>query len=385
MSLGMIGIESYEFVVANLARSRQFYVDRLDFREVARSTADAAQVTGEESVVFRAGKIQVQCSTPLNQHSRAAKYLAWHPDGISRLTFRVKDLDHTWRELERRHATFLADPVEQAGNGGTHRSFAIATALGDVQFAFVERHDFDGFGPGFTDLTPSDEGNRFQLLAVDHVTMNLLTLEPWVTWLRDVLGFEQFWEVQFHTEDVRKGTGGSGLKSLVFRDPDCNVKFAANEPLKPNFHASQIAKFVQDHRGAGVQHVAFITPGIIPAVAGLKERGLRFLTTPATYYQALPKRFSQVGLSMKTIKEPLDELERLGVQVDGANERYMLQIFMQEGGLLYGDPMAGPFFYEIIQRAGDPGFGYGNFRALFEAIERDQTTRTEPLLPSPAA
>lgn len=385
MSLGMVGIESYEFVVENLARSRTFYVDRMDFREVAHSTGDESQRTGEESAVFKAGKVQVQVTTPLHQHSRAARYLAWHPDGIPQLTFRVKDLARTWKELESRHATFLADPVEDRRGGGTWKAFCIASALGDVQFRFVERDGYEGFGPGFADVTPADEGNRYHFMAVDHVTVNLLTLEPWVSWLRDVLGFEQFWEVAFHTEDVRKGSSGSGLKSLVYRSPECAVKFAANEPLRPNFQASQIAKFVEDHRGAGVQHVAFITPAIIPAVAGLKEGGLRFLTTPPSYYQALGQRFGQVGLSMATIKEPMETLEQLGIQVDGANERYMLQIFMQEGGLMYGDPRAGPFFYEVIQRAGDPGFGYGNFRALFEAIERDQTTRVSAPMASPVA
>ena len=375
MSLGMIGVESFEFIVGNLARSRQFYVDRMDFREVARSSRELSQRVGEESSVFKAGKIQVQVTTPLNQRSRAAQYLAWHPDGIPVVTFRVKSLANTWAHLEQRNATFLGDVAEHRQGPGSYAEFSIATPLGDVAFRFVERQDFQGYAPGFEDVTPADEGNRFELKAVDHITVNLLTLEPWVSWCHDVLGWEQFWEVQFHTEDVRKGAGGSGLKSRVMRDPDSNVKFAANEPMKPSFHNSQIAKFVEDHRGAGVQHVAFITPGIIPAVAGLKEQGIRFLNTPSSYYAALAERFAKVGLPMSTIKEPMDELERLGIQVDGANERYMLQIFLQEGGVLYDDPKAGPFFYEIIQRAGDPGFGYGNFRALFEAIERDQLAR----------
>lgn len=383
MSLGLIGIESYEFIVADLARSRQFYVERLDFREVARSTPEAARTTGEESVVFKAGKILVQCTTPLNSTSRAARYLAWHPDGIPQVTFRVKNLEAARAFLESRRATISSEPVEHRRDNGTWRAFSIATALGDVQFRFVERTDYPWFGPGFEDVTPADGGNRFELMAVDHITVNLLTIEPWTTWLRDVLGFEQFWEISFHTDDVRKGSGGTGLKSLVFKSPESNVKFAANEPLAPNFHASQIAKFVQDHHGPGVQHVAFITPAIIPAVRELRERGIVFLKTPASYYRALGERFQQVGLSLSTIKEPMDTLEQLAIQVDGANERYMLQIFMAEGGLLYDDPRAGPFFYEIIQRAGDPGFGYGNFRALFESIERDQNARGAA--PTPAA
>lgn len=376
MSIGITGIESFEFIVANLERSRQFYVGRMDFREVARSSRELSQKTGEESSVFKNAKIQVQVTTPLHQRSRAAQYLAWHPDGIPMVSFRVKSLEEAWKFLEGRHATFLDEPVEHKANGGTYRAFSIATALGDVVFQFVERKDYSAFAPGFETLTPSDEGNKYSFMAVDHITVNMLTLEPWVTWCRDTLGWEQFWEITFHTEDVRKGSGGSGLSSIVMRDPESNVKFAANEPRRPNFGRSQIAKFVDDHRGPGVQHVAFITPAIIPAVGGLKQDGIRFITTPASYYEALPERFKQVGLSMSTIKQPMEELQKLGIQVDGANERYMLQIFLQEGGILYDDPRAGPFFYEIIQRAGDPGFGYGNFRALFEAIERDQVAHS---------
>ncbi len=371
MSLGFAGIDSYEFIVHDLERSRRFYVDLMDFREVARSTPEAIARTGEESVVFRAGKIHVQVTTPRSPTSRAARYLAWHPDGIAQVSIRVKDLAHTWKSLEASKATFLADPVEDRRDGGTWKAFAITTALGDVQFRFVERQDYPGFGPDFLDVTPADEGNRYQFMAVDHITVNLLTIEPWVTWLRDVLGFEPYWEVEFHTEDVRKGSGGTGLKSLVYKS-DGNVRFAANEPLKPNFAASQIAKFVEDHRGPGVQHIAFITPEIIPAIDALQQKGVGFLTTPASYYRALPERFGKLDLSMSTIREPMDRLESLGIQIDGGNERYMLQIFMKEAAIMYGDAKAGPFFYEIIQRAGDPGFGYGNFRALFESIERNQ-------------
>jgi 4-hydroxyphenylpyruvate dioxygenase len=182
MSLGLIGIESYEFVVANIERSRKFYVDRMDFREVAQSNRDLAQQTGEESSVFKAGKIQVQVTSPLNQRSRAAKYLAWHPDGIPVVSFRVKDLKQTWSFLEGNHATFLGDPEEHRQGNATYRSFSIATALGDVAFRFVERQDFAGYAPGFEDLTPADEGNQFRMLAVDHITVNLLSLAPWVNW-----------------------------------------------------------------------------------------------------------------------------------------------------------------------------------------------------------
>lgn len=378
-TLGITGYESFEFVVANLERSREFYVDRMDFREVARSNDEHRRTTGDESILFEAGHIRVQVTAPLNQRSRAAKYLAWHPDGIPQVSFAVKDLDRAWKILEERGAAFLYDPIETRDGDSTHRHFAIATPLGDTSFRFVEKRNWKGYDPGFETVVPEDEGNRFKLKAIDHITVNLLAMRPWTNWLRDTLGWEQFWEVQFHTEDVRKGDSGSGLRSIVMRDPDCGVKFATNEPLRPFFNESQIAKFVTDHKGPGIQHVAFVTPQIIPAIEGLRERGVKFLATPASYYQALEERFKSVGLSLSTIREPMEILERNSILVDGANERYMLQIFLQEGGQYYDDPSAGPFFYEIIQRAGDPGFGSGNFRALFEAIEREQVGRARAM------
>lgn len=378
-TLGITGYDSFEFVVTDIERSHKFYVDRMDFREVARSSAELSRKTGEESRVYRAGRITVQVTTPLHQRSRAAKYLAWHPDGIPEISFAVKDVDRAFRLLDERGAAFLADPVETRDGERSFRHFAIASPLGDVSLRFVERRDWTGYAPGFEDLTPTDPGNRFDFKAIDHVTVNLLAMRPWTNWLQDTLGWEQFWEVQFHTEDVRQGDSGSGLRSIVMRDPDSGVKFATNEPLRPFFNDSQIYKFVADHRGAGVQHVALITPRIIPAVEGLRERGVKFLGTPSIYYEALKERFSKVNLSLSTIKEPMDVLERNAILIDGANERYMLQIFLQEADQYYDDPKAGPFFFEIIQRAGDPGFGAGNFRALFEAIERDQVGRARAL------
>lgn len=377
MSLGLMGVESFEFYVADLARSRRFHVDLLDFREVARASEERRERIGHDSSVFRAGNIEVQVSQPLRANSDAARYLEWHPDGIPEVSFRVKNLEQAWKFLEERGGTFIADPEEHRKGDSSYRSFRIATALGDVLFRFVERNNWEGAAPGFNELVPADEGNRFGFELVDHITMNTLSLAPLINWFRDVLGMEQFWDVQFHTEDVRKGDSGSGLKSIVMHDGPSHVRFANNEPMKPFFDASQITQFVRDHRGPGIQHVAFTTPAIIPTVDGLRGRGVSFLSTPGSYYDALPKRFEEVGLSMSTIKEPMDQLRELGILVDGADERYMLQIFLQEGAGLYKDPKAGPFFYEIIQRAGDPGFGGGNFRALFESIERDQLARAD--------
>jgi 4-hydroxyphenylpyruvate dioxygenase len=201
-------------------------------------------------------------------------------------------------------------------------------------------------------------------------------MQPIVAWYRDVLGFETFWDISFHTKDVaRSQVSGSGLKSIVMWDPESGVKFATNEPLRPFFRDSQIAKFVEDNGGPGVQHIAFAVPNIIATIDDLRTRGVEFLPTPKAYFDDLPRRLASLGIT--NVKEELAALERLQILVDGSDDKYMLQIFLREAASFYDDERAGPFFYEIIQRAGDPGFGYGNFRALFESIERVQRSESK--------
>ncbi len=307
----------------------------------------------------------------------AARYLRRHPSGIMSLSFSVSNLDDTVAFLEKRGGTLLSAPFEVKEGSGSYRAVEIATPLGDVAFRFVERKNFPKVAPGFDDVGPghaSRPENRFGVTAIDHVTSNGLTMQPIIAWYRDVLGFEPFWEISFHTKDVSAAaaqkTEGSGLRSIVMWDPESGVKFATNEPLQPFFRESQITKFVWDNCGPGVQHIAFAVPDIQSTVEELGRRGVEFLTTPKSYYEDLPKRLEKLGIN--NVKEALDELERLQILLDGSNDKYMLQIFMREAASLYRDERAGPFFYEIIQRAGDPGFGYGNFRALFESIERVQ-------------
>jgi 4-hydroxyphenylpyruvate dioxygenase len=372
--LGLLGYDSYHFVVENIERSKKFYADVLDFKEVAHASADLVKRSGQQSIVFGAGDARVCVSTPLTQSSKAARYLKRHPAGVMSLSFRVKSLDHAMKFLEKRGGTLLADPYEhQDPRGGTYKSFEIATPLGDVAFRFVERSDYREFAPGFENVGPGHSAkpeNRYGIAAVDHVTSNGLTMQPIIAFYKEVLGFEPFWEIAFHTQDVNKSLGGSGLKSIVMWDPESEVKFATNEPLRPAFRESQIWKFVEDNRGPGVQHIAFGVKEIIPTVEDMKRRGVDFMDTPKSYYLALPDRLAKLGIT--NVKEHLDELERLQILLDGQDDKYMLQIFMREAKTLYDDERAGPFFYEIIQRAGDKGFGYGNFRALFESIERFQ-------------
>ncbi len=377
--IGITGYDSFHFVVENLERSRKFYTERFDFKEVARAGDDLVSRGGQQSVVLGAGEVRVCVSTPLRQQSKAARYLKRHPSGVMSLGFRVKNLDETIEFLEKRGGTFLADPLEDKdASGGTYRSIEIATPLGDVAFRFVERNGYKPFAPGFVDVNGGNAVNPvnvYGIQQIDHVTSNGLTMQPIIAWYRDVLGMEPFWDISFHTQDVAKQrVSGSGLRSIVMWDPKSGVKFATNEPLRPHFRESQIAKFVDDNGGAGVQHVAFAVDNILWSVEELKRRGVEFMETPKAYYLALPERLAALGIN--NVKEEIAELERLQILVDGAHGKYMLQIFLREAAALYDEVRAGPFFYEVIQRCGDEGFGYGNFRALFESIERFQKQAT---------
>jgi 4-hydroxyphenylpyruvate dioxygenase len=223
--------------------------------------------------------------------------------------------------------------------------------------------------------------NRFGFGEIDHVTSNFETMKPALLWMEHVLGFEEFWEVQFHTADAASEARrqamlkkGSGLRSVVMRDPTSGVKFANNEPWRPAFKSSQINVFHEDQRGDGVQHAALTVADIVPAVREMREHGVEFMPTPGTYYDALPARLKDIHVG--EIEEDVETLRELEILVDGAAPgSYLLQIFLKDAAGRWHDPEAGPFFFEIIQRKGDLGFGAGNFRALFESIEREQQSQ----------
>ena len=374
-NLGIIGWDHYEFIVHDLDRSHRFYTRMMDVPQAGRLDDRAAAERGETGLLFRAGKATFACVTPTERNGRAERWLRRHPDGVAVMALRVRDLDHARQMLVARGATFCTGTLDSTDHtGAPYRWFEIATSLGDVRFRFVER-GAEGLPPGFVPLADAPhEQNRYGFQVIDHVTSNFLTIAPHIAWLRDVMGMEEYWRVHFHTADVTKRKDfGSGLASIVMWDPESGIKLANNEPVTPNYEASQIYTFVESNHGAGVQHIAFHVPQIIPAVDGLRRGGIEFLQTPATYYDMLPERLVQQKVG--TMKEEIETLRRLGILVDGADDRYLLQIFMVEGGVLYDDLHAGPFFYEVIQRCGSRSFGEGNFRALFEAIERDQLSR----------
>ncbi len=378
-SLGIRRLEALHYFVHDLERSRRFYTQMMDFAEVAASSPEIVEATGQRSAVFEAGQVRVLVSEPVgDKPSDPRLFLRKHPDGVGMLIFEVEDIDRTFRLLEERGGTPTTDVLTIRQDGGTFRTFGITTPFGDTEFRFVWRDGFpDPYPFQVRHPTPRGGQNRLGFGHIDHVTSNFLTMKPALLWMEHVLGFEEFWEVKFHTSDVARERAtamqahGSGLRSVVMRDAASGVKFANNEPWRPDFQASQIQLFHEDLRGDGIQHAALTVKDILGAVRGLRDRGVEFMPTPGTYYDMLPDRLRRIGV--ERIDEDVATLRDLGVLVDGgARGAYMLQIFLKDSAGLYKEPAAGPFFFEIIQRKGDEGFGAGNFRALFESIEREQ-------------
>ncbi len=388
--LGLVRIEALHYYVHDLERSRRFYTDKLDFAEIAASGPALEREGRQRSALFEAGGVRIVCSEPRGEGGRAWRFLRKHPDGVGAVVFEVRDAARCFRLLEERGGTPVTDVQEHRDEGGTLRTFNVTTPLGDTTFRFVERRGAIAPYPGMVNH-PSPRGGRnaFGFGEVDHVTSNFQTMKPALLWMEHVLGLEELWEVSFHTtaaggpetqapplaDAARRAAleaqKGSGLRSVVMHDPASGVKFANNEPWRPAFKSSQINLFHEDHRGDGVQHAALTVRDMLAAVRGMRARSVEFMPTPAAYYDALPERLRTTGIGR--IDEDPAMLRELEILVDGARPgAYLLQIFLRDAAGLYHEPEAGPFFFEIIQRKGDQGFGAGNFRALFESIEREQ-------------
>ncbi|MEN0065155.1 MAG: 4-hydroxyphenylpyruvate dioxygenase [Myxococcota bacterium] len=373
-SLGIQRVEALNYYVKNLERFRRFFTDRLGFAEVGRSSKAMDDQGGQMSAVFQAGNVTIVASQPLTDTCRAARWFRKHPEGVGTINFAVHDIDRVWNTLAKRGATFIQSSVQAFEvDGGTIRMFSITTPFGDTTFRFTERKGTDLLFPGMERFeTPAGGHNPYGFSHIDHITSNFQTMQPMLLWMEHVMGFRRYWDVEFHTADIAEQINhGSGLKSVVMWDDDSKTKFANNEPAPPNFTASQINLFGDDHRGDGVQHVALVVEDILSTVKSLRAQGVEFMPTPGSYYDLLPERLVKLGVNQ--IDENIDELRELEILVDGDRDHsYLLQIFLKEQAGLFGDKEAGPFFIEIIQRKGDEGFGAGNFRALFESIEREQ-------------
>ncbi|HEY6559115.1 MAG TPA: VOC family protein [Polyangiaceae bacterium] len=378
--LGIQRLLGLHYYVRDLERSRRFYVDCMAFDEVGRSSPELERQGRQRSLVFRAGGIVVACSMPVGEGGRAFRYLSKHPDGIGTIAFEVADVRRTFALLDANGGTPIDEVQTYEDDLGRLETFSITTPFGDTTFRFIERRGYRSLFPGMEVYDePRGGKNALGFSEIDHITANFQTMKPALLWLTHVLGFESFWEVEFHTQQMAdyRVRDGSGLRSKVMWDPATGIKFANNEPYRPSFKTSQINVFHEEHRGDGVQHVALGTRDILQTVRALRERGALFMPTPERYYELLPKRLAEQGIG--NIDEDLNTLRELQILVDGSGAHsYLLQIFLRDSAGLYGSADAGPFFFELIQRKGDAGFGAGNFRALFESIEDAQSgTRNE--------
>jgi 4-hydroxyphenylpyruvate dioxygenase len=373
-SLGIKRLEAVHYYVRNVERSQRFYTELMGFAEIGRSSEDLERDGRQTSRLFKAGDCQILVSAPLDSTARSARFLRKHPEGVGTLIYEVEDAQRAFDLLDARGGTPIDDICRVRDGHGTLAFFSITTPFGDTTFRFVERKGYRGFMPDFEHYDiPRGGSNPYRFSHFDHVTSNFQTMSPALLWMEHVLGFERYWTVEFHTRDVAQDQGhtGSGLRSVVMSDPVSGIKFANNEPMRPYFRASQINIFNEDHRGDGVQHAALAVEDIVQCVRDLRAAGVHFMPTPGAYYDMLPQRIQESGIGR--IDEDISLLRELGILIDGAADHsYLLQIFLEDSASFYKDPQSGAFFFEIIQRKGDKGFGAGNFRALFESIERQQ-------------
>ena len=350
------GIDHVELYVGNALQSAYFYVHALGFREVAYAGLETG-VRDRTSHVLEQGRIRMVLTGALTPGHEIGAHTAAHGDGVRVIALSVPDVANAYREATERGATGVREPWEESDEHGTIR-FATIETYGDTLHTFVDRSDYSGpFVPGYTARERAAGGAG--LLAIDHIVGNveLGEMDTWVKYYEDVFGMTEM----LHFSDEAISTEYSALMSKVVTNGNGRVKFPINEPAEGK-RKSQIDEYLEFYGGAGAQHIAVATRDIVETVTELRERGIEFLTVPSTYYDDVPERIGE-------IKEDLEDLRRLGILVDRDDEGYMLQIFTKP----IGDRPT--MFFEVIERHGARGFGEGNFKALFEAIEREQARR----------
>lgn len=368
-SLGIKKIFSYEFVVDFFERSREFYIKEMGFVETHRSMPEWEDQFKSKGIFFSANDVKVLISTPLSSHSYTAQFLKMLSPGVRKVTFQVESLQRTVDFLKKHDATFIHAEKEICSQNTSHRFVTISTPIGFLEFAFLEIEGDENEIPMF-ETVGSTESSSSPIKRIDHLTVNSRTVYPISNFFEHVMDMKKFWDVTFHTPDYKSGQKGTGLSSKVMWDPGSGIKFATNEPRYPHYNDSQIQTFVDKNHGAGIQHIALEVDDLIESVRMFKSRGIQFLDTPDSYYEMLSNRLKENNIG--EIKEDIADLKNERILLDGRDGNYMLQIFLKDASLLYQEDKAGPFFYEIIQRRGHEGFGEGNFRALFEAIEHQE-------------
>ena len=357
--LPLKGIDHVEFWVGNAKQAAHYYRALWGFTPVAYAGLETG-VRDRSSFVMVQNDIRFVFTAPLSPDGELAEHVAKHGDGVKDIAFAVDDVQSAWRETTSRGAVSALEPTEIEGKKGTLRRSAIRT-YGEVVHSFVDRSDYHGtFAPGYHRITsPPPAAAGQNLLEVDHCVGNveLGDMNRFVDYYRDVLGFAQL----IHYDDKVIHTDYSALMSKVMQNGNGRIKFPINEPAAGK-KKSQIQEFLDYYLDSGTQHIALRTEDIVGTVRALRERGVEFLGMPHAYYEKLPDRVGDVGV-------PIDTLEELGIEADRDEEGYLLQIFTRP---VQDRPT---FFFEIIERHGSRGFGVGNFKALFEAIEIEQERR----------
>ena len=361
--LPLLGTDYVEFYVGNAKQAAHFYKTAFGFQSEAYSGLETGK-KDRVSYVLRQDKIRLVLTSPLGSASPINEHIVKHGDGVKVVALWVEDARSAFEETTKRGAKpFMEPQVEKDEHGEVVRS-GIYT-YGETVHMFVERKNYNGqFLPGFrkweSDYNPEPTGLKY----IDHMVGNVGwgEMNTWVKWYEDVMGFVNF----LTFDDKQITTEYSALMSKVMSNGNGRIKFPINEPAE-GIKKSQIEEYLDFYEGPGVQHLAVATDDIVKTVAALKARGVEFLPPPPqAYYDDIPRR---LGAHMDTMKEDLNKLQELSILVDADEEGYLLQIFTKP---LQDRPT---LFFEIIQRMGAKGFGAGNFKALFESIEREQAQR----------
>jgi 4-hydroxyphenylpyruvate dioxygenase len=348
-----------EFWVGNARQAAHYYRSAFGMKLTAYAGPETG-VRDRASYVLEQEKIRFVLTTPLQPGDAMADHVRLHGDGVRDIALTVDDAAQSYRETTLRGARGVREPFTVRDESGEVRMASIA-AYGDTIHTFVERRNYrGGFLPGFRAINDRDKVSRpTGLKYIDHMVGNVgwNQMNAWVKFYEDVMGFRLY--QTFDDKDI--STEYSALMSKVVANGNGRIKFPINEPAVGR-KKSQIEEYIDFYKGPGVQHIALGTGDIIRTVSLLRDQGVEFLRVPGAYYRDLTARIGNID-------EPLDELEELGVLVDRDDEGYMLQIFTKP---VQDRPT---LFYEVIERKGSRSFGKGNFKALFEAIEREQAAR----------